>query len=125
MIDTAAELRQLASEYLAGGVTYDELDATVANLSETLPDVADTAFSRLIGAIELLLAERSSGHLDLEEFSDALMDLAPMPVRPGARQTYTLTTVTSSVGSAASYGPERVGIDQSPVAGMRFAVGPA
>lgn len=95
MIDTITGLRALISYFLAGVVPFETLDAAVARVGETVPDDDPELFG-FWGTLELLLAERSSGHMDDAELRAELSSLVPASITIGPRPTICQFTATAS-----------------------------
>lgn len=118
MIDTVAGVRTLASEFLAGAVSLEQLDRAVAQLGEMAPFVDEPEVRLFWGPLELLLAERSSGHLDDVEFRTELAKLVPVSVVIGARTLIRVSTSTSA-RSFTNPGGGLFQEDPSPAVGTR------
>ena len=95
MIDTEVSLRSIVAAYLADRLSFERLDATVARMGEAVTD-DDPGLLALWGALELRLAERSSGHLDDEEFRADLLAIVPLPVAIGAWPRVQQVTASSA-----------------------------
>lgn len=97
MTDTV-QLRRLTAEYLGGIVPLEVLDTEVALIGERASDLGGDA-AELWSAIELRIAEFTSGHLDEAELRGELASFVPLTiVVPAdlARNFVISTALTSS-----------------------------
>ena len=89
--DQISELRRTIGEVVAGNWPVRSLEEVATRLGEELP-AGDEPLDALWGRVELLLAERSMGHLDDDELRAELAVDAPIPVLIGPAPRSSLAT---------------------------------
>lgn len=116
MIDSASVLRSLLADVAGGLVPVTTLDDEMALLSEQLPAFEHQPLGRLVGEVDLLLAELTSGDLTVDEFLGELRGIGQVRVEQGAPSTgYVLRTITTALPGVAELHAE--GLTPSPVFG--------
>ncbi len=75
MTERESAIRHQLRAYLSDDMSLDEFTAWLVGASWNIENVGDVAASQLAYAIELALAEHTSGLLTLDELRHALRDL--------------------------------------------------
>jgi hypothetical protein len=74
------QLREQLAKFLAGNLSRDEFEDWFVQSSWNMHEKADFETQRLVSAIELLLAENSSGHLLDKDLYEELRSLASIRI---------------------------------------------
>src|SRR5688572_21740630 len=74
------QIRGWVGDYLAGRMLLSELEEAMLRATWTLPRGSDPGTDELVGGIELLFAERTSGHRTDEELRSLLRGFGPRTV---------------------------------------------
>ena len=92
----AKSLREHVLQFLADAVSLDNFEDWLVGASWNMHHDADASIQRLVGAIELRLAEHSNGHLDLADLRQELQMLLIHGCQPKAMQ---MPIMASSIGN--------------------------